>query len=199
MTEVSRAQGFLMGRLADVGTSLRDQISLAALTNDVVKTREIEGERLNVESLRSSIARRLKAGLAHLWFVTFHPFDDGNGRIARAIGDLLLAPADGGRQRFYSFSAQIQRERKAYYDIVEGCPVGETKVDAAVLVIGALTGAGRLRHAQRDRGEPFAVLANNGQIVGRGLCPETMLPAGANHHRAPLAAPRRSVAPRGPC
>ena len=61
----------------------------------------------------------LKAGLGHLWFVTLHPFDDGNGRIARAIGDLLLARADGSPQRFYSLSAQIQRERKAYYNILE--------------------------------------------------------------------------------
>jgi Fic family protein len=61
----------------------------------------------------------LKAGLGHLWFVTLHPFDDGNGRIARAIGDLLLARADGSPQRFYSLSAQIQRERKAYHDILE--------------------------------------------------------------------------------
>lgn len=230
MTEVSRAQGLLMGRLADVGMALRDQASLAALTEDVVKTSEIEGETLNVESVRSSIARRLgvdigalapvdrhvegvvemvldatanclapvtrerlfgwhaalfptgysglakinvggwrddasgpmqvvsgpigrqrvhfeappadhlkaetgqflnwingssneppliKAGLGHLWFITLHPFDDGNGRIARAIGDLLLARADGSPQRFYSLSAQIQRERKAYYDILE--------------------------------------------------------------------------------
>ena len=230
MAEVSRAQGLLMGRLADVGMALRDQASLAALAEDVVKTSEIEGEQLNVESVRSSIARRLgvdvgalapvdrhvegmvemvldatanchapvsrerlfgwhaalfptgysglakikvgawrddasgpmqvvsgpigrqqvhfeappadcldpetsrfldwlngpsneppllKAGLGHLWFVTLHPFDDGNGRIARAIGDLLLARADSSPQRFYSLSAQIQRERKAYYDILE--------------------------------------------------------------------------------
>ncbi len=230
MAEVSRAQGLLMGRLADVGMALRDQASLAALTEDVVKTSEIEGEQLNVDSVRSSIARRLgvdigalapvdrhvegvvemvldatancqapvtrerlfgwhaalfptgysglskikvgawrddangpmqvvsgpigrqrvhfeappadhleaetsrfldwvngasnespllKAGLGHLWFVTLHSFDDGNGRIARAIGDLLLARADGSPQRFYSLSAQIQRERNAYYDILE--------------------------------------------------------------------------------
>jgi len=230
MVEVSRAQGLLLGRLADVGMALRDQASLSALTEDVVKTSEIEGERLDVESVRSSIARRLgvdigalapvdrhvegvvemvldatancttpvtrerlfgwhaalfptgysglskikvggwrddasgpmqvvsgpigrqrvhfeappadrldaemnrflewvngelgeppliKAGLAHLWFVTLHPFDDGNGRVARAIGDLLLARADGSPQRFYSLSAQIQRERKAYYDILK--------------------------------------------------------------------------------
>lgn len=230
LADVSRAQGLLMGRLADVGMALRDQASLSALTEDVIKTSEIEGEQLNVESVRSSIARRLgvdigalapvdrhvegvvdmvldatancnaavtrdrlfgwhaalfptgysglvrinvggwrddaagpmqvvsgplgrqrlhfeappadrlqsetdrfinwangesteppliNAGLAHLWFVTLHPFDDGNGRIARAVGDLFLARADGSPQRFYSLSAQIQRERKAYYDILE--------------------------------------------------------------------------------
>ena len=230
MVAVGRAQGLLMGRLADVGMALRDQASLAALTEDVVKTSEIEGERLNVTSVRSSIARRLgvdigalmpvdrhvdgvvdmvldatanchaplsrerlfgwhaalfptgysglsrikvgawrddangpmqvvsgpigrqkghfqappaddlesetrrflqwvndaadvhpllKAGLAHLWFVTLHPFDDGNGRIARALGDLCLSRADGSPQRFYSVSAQIQRERAAYYAILE--------------------------------------------------------------------------------
>ena len=59
MAEVSRAQGLLLGRLADVGAALRDQASLVALTDDVVKTSEIEGEVLNVESVRSSIARRL--------------------------------------------------------------------------------------------------------------------------------------------
>jgi Fic family protein len=229
VAEVSRAQGLLMGRLAAVGLALRDQASLAALTEDVVRSSEIEGEQLNAQSVRSSIARRLgvdigalrpvdryiegvvemvldatancklpmsrerlfgwhaalfptgysglsklkvagwrddasdpmqvisgpigrqrvhfeappadrleaetkrfldwlndtthepaliKAGLGHLWFVTLHPFDDGNGRIARAIGDLLLARADGSPQRFYSLSAQIQRERKAYYDIL---------------------------------------------------------------------------------
>ncbi len=230
MADVSRAQGLLIGRLADVGMPLRDQASLATLTEDVLKTSEIEGQQLSAESVRSSIARRLgvdigalapidrhaegvvemvldatlkcelpltrerlfswhgalfptgyaglsrirvgtwrddaggpmqvvsgsverrrvhfeappaerlatemsrffewintpgaippliKAGLGHLWFVTLHPFDDGNGRIARAIGDLLLARADGSPQRFYSLSAQIQRERKAYYDILE--------------------------------------------------------------------------------
>jgi Fic family protein len=232
LSEVSRAQGLLLGRLADVGMPLRNQASLAALTEDVIKTSEIEGERLNADSVRSSIARRLgvdigalapvdrhvegvvdmvldatahcdapltrerlfgwhaalfptgfsgmsrirtgawrddangamqvvsgaigrprvhfeappaerldaemtrfldwvnsddddhpspvlKAGLAHLWFVTLHPFDDGNGRIARAIGDLLLARADGSPQRFYSLSAQIQSERSGYYDILE--------------------------------------------------------------------------------
>lgn len=230
LTDVSRAQGLLIGRLADVGLVLRDQASLSVLTEEVITTSAIEGEQLNVESVRSSIARRLgvdigalapvdrhvegvvemvldatsncnaqitrdrlfgwhaalfptgysglvrinvggwrddasgpmqvvsgplgrqrihfeappadqlgpetdrflawansasneppliKAGLAHLWFVTLHPFDDGNGRIARAVGDLFLARADGSPQRFYSLSAQIQRERKAYYGILE--------------------------------------------------------------------------------
>ena len=230
LAEASHARGVLLGRLADVGLPLRDQASLIALTEETVKTSEIEGEQLNIDSVRSSIARRLgvdigalapvdrdvegvvdmvldatthsaapltaarllgwhaalfptgysgmaairvgawrddaagpmqvvsgpvgrrrvhyqappasslaaevtrfldwanaatpepaliKAGLAHLWLVTLHPFDDGNGRISRAVGDLLLARADGSPQRFYSLSAQIQRERKAYYDVLE--------------------------------------------------------------------------------
>ncbi len=239
MAEVSRAQGLLLGRMADAGMPLRDQASLAALTEDVVKTSEIEGEHLDVESVRSSIARRLgvdigalapvdrhveglvelvldatvgcqlpvtrerlfgwhaalfpagysglsrikvggwrddatgpmqvvsgplgrqrvhfeappadrleaetsrfidwlnaatneppllKAGLGHLWFITLHPFDDGNGRIARALGDLLLARADGSPQRFYSLSAQIQRDRRDYYDILERTQKGSMDV-----------------------------------------------------------------------
>jgi Fic family protein len=66
-----------------------------------------------------SIDPVLKAALAHLWFVTIHPFDDGNGRMARAIADMALARADRTSQRFYSMSAQIQLERKRYYDILE--------------------------------------------------------------------------------
>jgi Fic family protein len=54
----------------------------------------------------------LKAGVAHLWFVTIHPFDDGNGRIARAIADMVLAGSERRPQRFYSMSAQIREERK---------------------------------------------------------------------------------------
>lgn len=240
LAAVSRAQGLLLGRLADVGMALRDEASLAALTEDVVQTSAIEGETLNVASVRSSVARRLgvdigalapadrhidgivdmildatskattpltterlfgwhaalfptgysgisaikvghwrddsngpmqvvsgsigrekvhfeappahrlaaemarflawlnnaspkepalvRAGLGHLWFVTLHPFDDGNGRIARAIGDLLLTRADGSPRRFYSLSTQIQRERKAYYDILERTQKGEMDV-----------------------------------------------------------------------
>src|SRR5690606_14277227 len=61
----------------------------------------------------------MKAAIAHFWFVTIHPFDDGNGRIARAIADMQLASADESSQRFYSMSAQIRKERKMYYDILE--------------------------------------------------------------------------------
>ena len=61
----------------------------------------------------------LKAGLAHLWFVTIHPFDDGNGRIARTVADLSLARSENSPQRFYSMSAQIRQERSTYFDILE--------------------------------------------------------------------------------
>ncbi len=61
----------------------------------------------------------LKAGIAHLWFVTLHPFEDGNGRIARAIADMQLARADGMSERFYSMSVQIRHERNAYYEALE--------------------------------------------------------------------------------
>src|SRR3989338_5994829 len=61
----------------------------------------------------------LKAGIAHLWFVTLHPFEDGNGRIARAIADMQLARADGSRERFYSMSVSIRQGRNAYYDVLE--------------------------------------------------------------------------------
>jgi Fic family protein len=61
----------------------------------------------------------IKAALAHLWFVIIHPFDDGNGRIARAIADMALARSEGSSQRFYSMSAQIRVERKTYYSVLE--------------------------------------------------------------------------------
>jgi Fic family protein len=70
----------------------------------------------------------LKAGLAHLWFVTIHPFDDGNGRIARAIADMALARSENSQQRFYSMSAQIRQERNAYYDSLEHTQKGTMDV-----------------------------------------------------------------------
>ena len=72
----------------------------------------------------------IKAGLAHLWLVTVHPFDDGNGRIARAVGDMALARAEQSAQRFYSLSAQIGRERKDYYDMLEQTQKGTLDVTA---------------------------------------------------------------------
>ncbi|MDG5974531.1 filamentation induced by cAMP protein fic [Hydrogenophaga taeniospiralis CCUG 15921] len=230
LAQVHRAQGHLAGRMAELGLAQRDQATLQALTQEVVTTSAIEGEALNLDAVRSSIARRLgvdigalapadrhvdgvvdmvldatqhhaqpltaerlfgwhaalfptgfsghvrikvgqwrndaagpmqvvsgpmgrekvhyqappaaalpaetatflqwfnaapagdalvHAGLAHLWLVTLHPFDDGNGRISRAVGDMALARAEGTAQRFYSLSAQIQRERKQYYDQLE--------------------------------------------------------------------------------
>jgi Fic family protein len=67
----------------------------------------------------SDIDPVMKAGLAHLWFVSIHPFDDGNGRVARAIADMALARSENSSQRFYSMSAQIRQERADYYDILE--------------------------------------------------------------------------------
>jgi Fic family protein len=70
----------------------------------------------------------LKAGLAHLWFVTIHPFDDGNGRLARAIADLTLARSEHSPQRFYSMSAHIRQERNEYYEILERTQKGTLDV-----------------------------------------------------------------------
>ena len=70
----------------------------------------------------------IKAALAHLWFVTIHPFGDGNGRIARAIADTSLARSEDSSQRFYSMSAQIRIERKAYYDMLEATQKGELDI-----------------------------------------------------------------------
>jgi Fic family protein len=70
----------------------------------------------------------LKAGIAHLWFVTIHPFEDGNGRVARAIADMALARSEQSPQRFYSMSAQIRIERKAYYDMLEATQKGDLDI-----------------------------------------------------------------------
>ena len=76
----------------------------------------------------SNIEPVLKSGIAHLWFVTIHPFDDGNGRIARAIADMQLARSDRTNQRFYSMSAQIERQKKDYYDILEKIQKGRLDI-----------------------------------------------------------------------
>src|SRR5439155_497084 len=110
-----------------LGFNLQQEAVLKTLTEDVLKSSEIEGERLDREmqlfldwfTRPPETDEVLKAGLAHLWFVTIHPFDDGNGRIARAIADMGLARSEKSPQRFYSMSAQIRQERDAYYDILK--------------------------------------------------------------------------------
>jgi Fic family protein len=230
LAEVRHRQGRLLGRMDALGFALRREASLSTLTSDVVTSSAIEGEHLDPDEVRSSIARRLgmdagglvpagrnvegivemmldatqhhaapltaerlfgwhaalfpsghsgirriavgawrpesagpmrvvsgpmgrekvhfqapdasrldaemaafldwsngedatdpvlRAGLAHLWFVTIHPFEDGNGRIARAIADMGLSRADRSSDRYYSMSAQIEAERRAYYDALE--------------------------------------------------------------------------------
>jgi Fic family protein len=228
--KVRNLQGRLMGKMESLGFELKSEAILGTLTLDVLKSSEIEGEILNPEQVRSSLARRMgmdisglvpsdrnvdgvvemmldatqhfdellsadrlfgwhsamfqagrsgmykiitgrwrddstgpmqvvsgalgkekvhfqapdaatlvnemkffigwfnqeekldpviKSALAHLWFVTLHPFEDGNGRIARALTDMMLARADGSSQRFYSMSAQIRLERNEYYQQLE--------------------------------------------------------------------------------
>ncbi|MGX1110210.1 MULTISPECIES: Fic family protein [Bradyrhizobium] len=70
----------------------------------------------------------IKAAIAHLWFVTIHPFEDGNGRIARAVADMSLARSENSPQRFYSMSAQIRVERKNYYDMLESTQKGDLDI-----------------------------------------------------------------------
>jgi Fic family protein len=70
----------------------------------------------------------LKAAIAHLWFVTIHPFEDGNGRVSRALSDMQLARSDEQSYRFYSMSAQIRKERNSYYDILEKTQKGDLDI-----------------------------------------------------------------------
>jgi Fic family protein len=239
LVDVRHRQGLLIGRMKGLGFQLRAEAVLNSLTEEVLKSSEIEGEALDRDQVRSSIARRLgldiggllpadrnvegvvemmldatqgydkpltgrrlfdwhaalfptgrsgmskirvgawrddakgpmqvvsgaigkervhyqapaadrvrdemrkfvewlekdhsadlvlKAGVAHLWFVTIHPFDDGNGRIARAIADMVLARSERSPQRFYSMSAQIQKERKEYYEILEATQKGDLDI-----------------------------------------------------------------------
>jgi Fic family protein len=238
LAAVRHRQGRLIGQMSALGFPLREEAVLRALTEDVIKSSEIEGEALDRDQVRSSIARRLgmdigglveadrhvdgvvemildatqnyaqpltadrlfgwhaalfpagrsgltritvgawrtgehgpmqvvsgpvhrekvhyeapsaerldaemakfldwfetaemepvlKAAVAHFWFVTIHPFDDGNGRIARAIADLALARAEETPQRFYSMSTQIRHERKAYYDMLEQSQKGDLDI-----------------------------------------------------------------------
>lgn len=91
----------------------------------------------------------LRAGVAHLWFVTLHPFEDGNGRVARAIGDLMLSRGDGLPYRYYSLSAQIQTERSDYYDMLERTQRGGLDVTPWLAwFLGCLTRA--VRHSEGE-------------------------------------------------
>ncbi len=239
LARVRHKQGRLLGRMEGLGFDLRSEANLGVLTSDVVKSSAIEGQKLNPDEVRSSIARRLgldvggllkvgrdvegvvemmldatrnfespltkerlfdwhaslfptgrnamgritvgawrtaesgamqvvsgpigrervhfeapgsdrlesemagfidwfnapasidpvlKAGIAHFWFVTVHPFDDGNGRIARAIADMSLGRADSTNERFYSMSSQIEAERKDYYLELEFAQRGDVDI-----------------------------------------------------------------------
>ncbi len=239
VSKVRDLQGRLIGRMEGIGFELREEAVLETLTEDIIKSSEIEGEFLNPEEVRSSVARRLgmeisglpnasrnvegvvemmldatqkykdpltkdrmcgwqaalfptgrsgmhkitvgewrgdeggpmqiisgpmgkekvhyiapeahrleeemnrfigwfnedesmepvvKSAIAHLWFVSIHPFDDGNGRIARAIADKQLARADRTGQRFYSMSAQIMKSKKGYYNILESTQKGSMDI-----------------------------------------------------------------------
>ena len=75
----------------------------------------------------------LKAAISHLWFVTIHPFEDGNGRITRAITEMILARSDKNVRRFYSMSAQIRTERKQYYEILERTQKGNSDITEWIL------------------------------------------------------------------
>lgn len=241
---VRHRQGRLLGRMDALGFDLRTEITLRALTDDALKTSEIEGEILDADQVRSSLARRLgletagvktvdgkaeaiatvvldatqgfarpltarrlfdwhtalflegspgpnpitvgawrtdalgpmrvvsgalgrerihfeappasrvpvemqrfldwfesevpidpvlKAAIAHIWFVTIHPFDDGNGRIARAVADLALARSEGTSQRFYSMSARLRVERGAYYETLEATQKGDLDITPRLL------------------------------------------------------------------
>ncbi len=108
------------------GPSHREQIHFEAPPADTV-----EGEMqhfLDWFNTTTTTDPVIKAAIAHLWFVTIHPFDDGNGRMTRAITEMQLARADGNAQRFYSMSAQILKERKTYYSILQSTQKGNLDI-----------------------------------------------------------------------
>ena len=120
----------------------------------------------------------MRAGIAHLWFVTLHPFDDGNGRIARAIADWQLARSERSAQRFYSMSAQIRRERSEYYRILERTQKGTLDITPWLEWFLILSGPG----FRRDRGHARGRLAE-GPLLGARRA------AGAECPAAPRAEP----------
>lgn len=110
------------------GTMGRERVHFLAPASDVLE-REMK-KFLHWFNTDSGLDPVIKAAIAHLWFVTIHPFADGNGRIARAITDMQLARADESSQRFYSMSAQIRIERNAYYTILEKTQKGSLDITA---------------------------------------------------------------------
>ena len=108
------------------GAAGREKVHFQAPDADLI---EMEMNRfLKWFNEENNIDLVLKAAIAHLWFVTIHPFQDGNGRITRAISDMLLARSDKSIQRFYSMSAQIRVERKEYYEILEKTQKGDLDI-----------------------------------------------------------------------
>ena len=108
------------------GAMGREKVHYEAPPSDVVPS--MMDEFLDWVNGEQNIDPILKAAIAHLWFVAIHPFDDGNGRITRTITDMLLAKADGMPHRFYSMSAEILRERKAYYEVLEKTTTGNVDI-----------------------------------------------------------------------
>ena len=100
------------------GAMGKEKVHYEAVTAEKVKS-EMDNFLKWLNAKNDKIDSVIKAAIAHLWFVTIHPFDDGNGRIARAISDMLLARSDESKHRFYSMSAQILKERKKYYETLE--------------------------------------------------------------------------------
>lgn len=273
LVQVRHCQGRLIGGMETIGFHFSDEVMLQTLTQDVVKTSEIEGEVLEQSLVRSSVARRLgledaalgkvdrevegvvemlldatqkydrevtkkrllewhaslfpagqsgyskitvggwrkgtvqvisgpagrevvhfegppaqlvddeiehflvwlntntktdpvlKAAIAHLWFETIHPFEDGNGRIGRAIADLLLARSEHDSRRFYSLSAQIQTERKGYYKILEQTQKGGLDITPWIewflnCLMRAMTKALSLLHAVKEKERVWRSLKN---------------------------------------
>jgi len=126
------------------------QVVSGAMGKERIHYEAPEAERLKKEmklfldwfNTKQSTDTVLKAAVAHLWFITIHPFDDGNGRIARAIADMELTKADGDDQRYYSMSAQIRVERNAYYAILEKTQKGNLDITEWLLwFLNCLDGA----------------------------------------------------------
>lgn len=126
LRECAQAQGRLLGMSGVVDQELSVQSELDALLQNILTSSAI------VESSRHlpGLDPLLRAGVAHFWFVTLHPFDDGNGRLARAITDLALAQAEHQAIRFYAMSSSILKDRAGYYRILENSQRGGTDISA---------------------------------------------------------------------